>query len=90
MQARRQLLVQSDSAHLNEQFLLLFADLVERVVLTSQVAAEAGQSVHQHALHLAALGATDGRRQAKPAHAAARTHAARLDVLLVQLATFQL
>lgn len=69
---------------INELLLLPVRHLSQAVVAARQVPLQARQRRHNHALHLAALRAAAGRREAQPADAASGAHAARQHVALVE------
>lgn len=76
--------------HVNELLLLRLGHLAETVVAACQVPGEAIQCVHSHFLHLSALGAGAGWRQAQATDAAPSPDPGREHIALIKLAKLYL
>lgn len=73
------------ATHIDQLLLLPLGHAGQAVVLAGQVAPQAGERGDHDVLHLPALGAGAGGRQAQPADAAPGAHPRREHVALVEL-----
>lgn len=84
-QSRRRRCRRRSGTYIDQLLLLPLGHAGQAVVLAGQVAPQAGQRGDHDVLHLPALGAGAGGRQAQPADAAPGAHPGREHVALVEL-----